>query len=385
MGDNLPIYKLRINPDINDETGVEFVALVDEPAVNQRVNWVAFNKNQKFAVTNEDKQIVSGVMMVADMPIYRRDAELGEYYVVFDRQTIEQIVHKFFKLDNISNVNKMHNAGSIVKGAYLFESFIIDKAKGKVTPQGFDELPDGSWFASYKIEDAKVWTDIKQGIFNGFSVEGMFVHELQKQGMNKHNNNTTKIMAKIDELLAGLKEVFSKEETPAETTPAAFADMKLSDGTIVRVTGDVAQGSTIEAIAEDGSVAPLATGDYTLEDGTQIKVENGVISEVMAIEEEKAEDKKDEVVPVENKVDMSMYATKEDFTAFTAEVMAKIAEMLEANKAEFAKVNKNAKDIFSIVEKIVETPAEQPKETKREFSKQDTPFARLAKVLSEKK
>lgn len=384
MGENLPIYKLKINPNAEDATGVEFVALVDEPAVNQRVNWVAFNKSAKFAVTNEDKQIVSGVMMVADMPIYRRDNELGEYYVVFDRQTIEQIVHKFFKLDNISNVNMMHNASSIVKGAYLFESFIIDKAKGMVTPQGFDELPDGSWFASYKIEDKKVWADIKEGKFNGFSVEGMFVHELQKQEMSKNNNINQKIMAEnksLVEKLSDIKKILFNEEVAAPAVEQTFTDMKLSDGTIVRVTGEMAAGSTIEAIAEDGTVAPLASGDYEMEDGTKFTVENGVISEVAVVEEEAKA-----VAPVvEAAVDMSKFVSVDDFNKFSADVLAKLDVIAKGNEAKFAEVKDIQKGIVDVMEKITETPAAKPTEAKREFKKDSTPFAKLIEITSKLK
>ena len=71
----LPIYNLEINED-DQETGVNFVALVDSPAIER--NWVAFNKQQTF-IANQEKQIVSGPLMVADLPIYRQDAILGEY------------------------------------------------------------------------------------------------------------------------------------------------------------------------------------------------------------------------------------------------------------------------------------------------------------------
>lgn len=87
----LPIYNLEINEE-DQETGVNFVALVDSPAIER--NWVAFNKQQTF-IANQEKQIVSGPLMVADLPIYRQDAILGEYYAVFTKDTIEKIVNKF--------------------------------------------------------------------------------------------------------------------------------------------------------------------------------------------------------------------------------------------------------------------------------------------------
>lgn len=169
---DLPVYKLTINPD-DPNTGVEFVALVDIPAIQR--NWMAFAEpKQLFQVTQEDKHIVSGPLMIADMPIYRRELDGFEYYAMFDAPTIWQIAQKYFKDGRTSAVNLMHQPNEKVAGCYMFESFLIDKARGINTPTGFDTMPDGSWFGSFKIDNEAVWSDIKAGIFKGFSVEGFF-------------------------------------------------------------------------------------------------------------------------------------------------------------------------------------------------------------------
>lgn len=173
----LPIYKLRIN--ISDiESGVDYVALVDNPAIER--NWMAFNKSKmlSFTATQADKRIVAGPLMIADMPIYRRDADGREYYVVFERDTIEQIVHKFYREKLTDKVNVMHDKNMDIKRAYMVGSFIIDRAHGIVPPDGYEDLTDGSWFGFYKIEDNVLWDDfIKTGVFKGFSVEGAFMPE----------------------------------------------------------------------------------------------------------------------------------------------------------------------------------------------------------------
>lgn len=277
MEKKLPIFKLTINPD--DETGVDFVALVDNPAIEK--NWVAFaeqswndypqeavnnakralkwadkngwgdcgeqtgkvranqiankekltrdtiarisgfrrhqqNKNVpynegcgglmwdawggdamidwaerklkeidkqfKFKSLEPEKRIISGALMVADLPIYRSDNKFGEYYVVFDRPTIEQIVFKFFRNGYVGNANAMHDKNQKLNGVYMIESFIIDSQKGINTPLGHDDLPDGSWFGSFKVDNEEVWNEfIKTGKFKGFSVEGLFDQELLTQ------------------------------------------------------------------------------------------------------------------------------------------------------------------------------------------------------------
>jgi len=166
---NLPVYKLVINED-DEDTGVDFVALVDKPAI--QINWQSFNNTKQY-FTDEEKRVVSGPLMVADMPIYRRDSS-GEYYAVFDAATIEQIVLKFSKNKAQNNVNLMHDGDKVVQDVFMFESFIIDRKRGVNPPTGFEEITDGSWFGSYKVNNDKVWADVKAGTFQGFSVEGVF-------------------------------------------------------------------------------------------------------------------------------------------------------------------------------------------------------------------
>lgn len=190
----LPIYKLEINENDQD-TGVNFVALVDSPAIER--NWVAFNKQQKF-IANEEKQIVSGALMVADLPIFRRDETLGEYYAVFTAETIEKIINKFFKQGMIHNVNLMHDSSQQVKGAYMIESFIINRKRGINPPTGFEGITDGSWFGSFKVENQEVWERIKEGEFKGFSIEGAFDHLFYVDKEKEQINQIIEIIKAIE-------------------------------------------------------------------------------------------------------------------------------------------------------------------------------------------
>jgi len=123
---------------------------------------------------DKEKRIISGALMVADLPIYRRDSNGFEYYGLFTAQDIYNIRNKFFKKGYINEVNKMHNPNEFVDGVYMVESFIIDSKRGINAPDGL-QLPDGSWFGSYKVDNEDVWNNfIKTGEFKGFSVEGDF-------------------------------------------------------------------------------------------------------------------------------------------------------------------------------------------------------------------
>lgn len=184
--DKFPVYKMII--DINDEEdGFTAMGLVDNPA-NEQYAQVFTKYKQQFQI-NDEKRIVTGAFITADLPIYRRNdgneaAPLGEYYVVFDRQNIQNLVFKIFKNANknpinlFSTVDIMHDPNKMVNDCFMFESFIIDSARGIKTPEGFDVVPDGSWFGSYYIGNDDVWNNfIKGGKFKGFSIEGIFGHE----------------------------------------------------------------------------------------------------------------------------------------------------------------------------------------------------------------
>ena len=191
---------LELIIDEEDESGVSMIALVDSPAIES--NWMAFNKEdvkQIFQIQDEEKRIVSGYFMKADLPIIRLNDKNEKYYVVFRRETIEKIVNKFFKNGYNANVNLMHDNNLQAKGVYVIESLIIDSKRGTKAPEGFEDAPDGSWFGSMRVENDEVWQMVKDGTFKGFSVEGMF-------GQDKSIKYPTNLIKKIRDVVKRYKE-----------------------------------------------------------------------------------------------------------------------------------------------------------------------------------
>ena len=192
---DLPVYLLDISEDMNDDAEVDYVALVDKPAIQK--NWNAFKNQQRFEVVSEDKRIISGPLMLADMPIFRSDTTYGDYYVVFSKDTIFKIAQKFFKRGYQSNVNLMHSPNAQVEGVTMFESFITDESRGILPMKGFEDAPDGSWFGSFKVENNEVWNDVKEGKFKGFSVEGLFTYKTKPTKEQEVMNQVYKILEQV--------------------------------------------------------------------------------------------------------------------------------------------------------------------------------------------
>jgi len=192
---DLPVYLLDISEDMNDDAEVDYVALVDRPAIQK--NWNAFKNQQRFDVVSEDKRIISGPLMLADVPIFRSDATYGDYYVVFSKDTIFKIAQKFFKRGYQSNVNLMHSPNAQVEGVTMFESFITDESRGILPMKGFEDAPDGSWFGSFKVDNNEVWNDVKDGKFKGFSVEGLFTYKTKPSKEQELMNQVYKILEQV--------------------------------------------------------------------------------------------------------------------------------------------------------------------------------------------
>lgn len=196
MSMELPLYMLEISDDLNDDAEVQFVSLVDRPAIQK--NWNAFKNEQKFQIVSEDKHIISGCAMLADTPIFRSDINFGDYYVAFSKETIVKIVQKYFKKGYQNNVNLMHDPNQIETGVTMFESFISDKTRGIQPMKGFEDAPDGSWFVSMLVENDAVWEQVKEGKVKGFSIEGIFNYSPMVSKEQQVMNEIYKILEDVE-------------------------------------------------------------------------------------------------------------------------------------------------------------------------------------------
>lgn len=276
---DIPVYEAQI---VDSECGMQRVSFVDFPAVES--NFIAFDENKttiKYAIANEEKRIVRGVLMRANFPIYRSDAHLGEYYIVYTAATIRQMVEKFLLDNNQNNVNIMHLSMSDVDGVYLNQIFIKDTAEG-ISPAGFENIEDGSLFGEYHVHNEDVWQRIKDGSFKGFSLEGIFSLEPKNADTQSFNKIISKKSMAID--LTKLKARLAKmlQELGAATT----------DKGVLYWDGDEDLRAGIDVWVDENRTR-AEDGDYTTEDGKIIKVVDGKVSEIV---DPRAEVDADEVI-----------------------------------------------------------------------------------------
>lgn len=311
-----------------------------------------------FAI-DTDKRIISGPAMVADVPIYRKD-EGGEYNVFFSAATIKEIALKFAKKGYAKNLNLFHDPNMPADGVAIFNSFVSDKSMGIHPMKGFEDLPDGSWFISAKVESDEIWAKIKAGELKGFSVEGNF--SFKKTGMNSQNAvlQESGIMSDIKTLLKDVKDFLfnAAPPPPAATAAPVVAEAvkaKLKDGTEVSVSEMVAGGVVMIGMA------PAPAGEHELEDGTKITVgEGGVITAIVPATQAAPPpaDYTKEFASVNEKLtgyEQKFAGYESKFTAYET----KFAEQATA----IAKAQAMNEKLFAIVEKLAEAPTADPAST----------------------
>lgn len=172
MFNEKPLLRLTIN---GEEDGVNIISLVEYPAVER--NFIQLSKEVKLSL-NEEKKELLGIALIPDLPIYRRDKQ-GEYYIVFSAESIRKIAIDFYKKLNVNMADVEHNH-NIENGITYFQSMIIDKENG-ICPAAFKDLPNGTWIVGCKVENDKVWEAVKSGEVKGFSIDGKFHAEEEKQ------------------------------------------------------------------------------------------------------------------------------------------------------------------------------------------------------------
>ena len=192
---DLPIYFIQITDDPTDENGFEYVSIVDRPAI--KMEYMKFSEVPLKYAANE-KQIVTGPVIVANLPIYR-ELNGKAFYTVFDRENTEKLVKKWALQQKYNAVNKDHETP--INSMFLFESYLINRERGINPPKEWADVPDGSWFLSYYVQDPVLWGKIQSGEFNGFSVEGLF--GLSPDG---EADAVRELMAEIDKFRASLAE-----------------------------------------------------------------------------------------------------------------------------------------------------------------------------------
>ena len=342
----LPVFDAVM---LDEETGMMRISLVDDPAVMSLFQSFSSDtaKVQKYAVQDEERRLVRGVVMRADFPIYRYD-ESGEYYIIYKADTIRRMAEKYLADGRQNLVNLMHRDGSDVEGVQMVQYFI--KGNG-VSVEGFDDIADGSLFAEFHVTNDEVWEAIKNGTYRGFSLEGVFnvvpdtdpdeVSEIADalEGLfHRITNRLNKIdMSKVNRLKAAIAKLLAME----------FGNITTDRG-VLSWDGDedLKEGDSVFVEDGEGNRTPAEDGDYVTEDNKTIVVVDGKVAEIR--------DPEAEVAPAD---EPSEGDTPAEGAEMPVESVSEESEPATPSDGESA-TDGNSDEINSLLERIAELEAE---------------------------
>lgn len=369
---NLDIYQAKIEDELD---GMYCISLVDYPAVERE--FVCFKENSKqqvkFAIDNEEKRNISGVVMLADVPIYRRNGDY-EYYITYSRETIEKMANKLLK-DGLQNQISIMHDGNLITGISMTELYIKDSSKG-IEPNFINDVTDGSLMATFHVEDENLWKEIKEGdVLNGFSLEGLF--SVEKMNNNKINKKTN--MSKIAKFIKSLMKYGEVTSDKGVLYWDGEEEIKVNDEIYVDGENDE------KLLAEDG--------EYKIEDKI-IVVKDGKVIEIreIEIEEPSVEEKPaEEEEIVEEKVEEQAEEEKVEEVVEVEEPIVEEEpkkderdERIELLEGKLDEINAEIENLKAQIEKIVKEPAATP--IVEEFNVVNTPkesrSSKSARLLS---
>lgn len=324
--------------------GVFAISLVENPAMESE--WVALKEQPiKLKVVNEKEQMLLGVALIPDKPIYRND-ENGEYLIEFSSDVIKETAHKFLATGQQNNATIEHEIKLGKEVVNVVESWIIeDDVKDKTRLYGINE-PVGSWVVKMKVNDPDIYKLASEGILKGISIEGLFDKEL----VNLKTANMSKSIA--EEIKEGFSEVLKmfKTEKPVEVK---LGSVTLVDGeTVVEYEGEELVAGINATV--NGNPAPV--GSHVTEGGMVIVIEEaGVIARVEEAEAEgEVEAEKDQVKKAIVEAVMNLgKQLKKDFDL-------KLSEQKKVYETKITELQSKVTKLSQVENKSVKVQTQQP-------------------------
>ena len=203
------VYKMFIDEE-DQESGVFAISLVENPAIES--NWIYLSKQFKIqlATANNDKQLLIGPVLIPNKEIPRIDEETGEEYdIVFDEQVIEKAAQLFLQRQ-FNNSSTLEHEQPLDDISFVESWIVADPKADKTNAYGLS-YPKGTWVVMAKVNNKDIWDNyVKTGKVAGFSLEGLFGHNLVEASKQAQNIALSTLVDDFDteyteELLASIR------------------------------------------------------------------------------------------------------------------------------------------------------------------------------------
>lgn len=131
-----------------------------------------------------------------------------------------------------------------------------------------------------------------------------------------------------------------------------FAEYETATGVKVKIDGEIAVGVPVVAIAEDGTESPAPDGEHEIVGVAKIVVKDGLISEILPLEEEKPEVE----IEVEASEEMAEAMPVADITAELQDRIVVLEGKLDELMKKIEGMSKATEAMTAVVEEISTLP-----------------------------
>lgn len=171
MENKIELYELVF---LKDSHGWKRTSFVDDPAIFEKQLYFRNEEDSKFHFVSEERGIVMSPLFIPDLIIKRKDPETGEMFAVkASKETIELMLIKWMSEGRQNMADQMHDQED-VNGVTWYQAFISDEQMGIHAPDKWKHLPYGTLFGCAKVTNPEIKQKIKDGTYQGISIEAMF-------------------------------------------------------------------------------------------------------------------------------------------------------------------------------------------------------------------
>lgn len=322
----IDLYKIEYNGF--DDEGVYGISIVDEPA--NEMKFVAMsNVKPVFLENNKEKQILTGVVLMPDQLIYRREGDY-EYNIVFEKDVIELLSQDFLRRGFIKN-SKYNHEGKWLEGISVVESWVTaDTQLDKANALGFD-VPVGTWLVSMKLSD-ELWKEyVKTGKVTGFSIDAFLEHKKVKMNNTKNKKTIMSLLNKFVKMLTKL----TLKEIVVDGNTLFSDDFEIGSDVMIDINGEVQPLADTSFEYEGFLITTDAEGIIISKDQLEAPAEEEVALELAP----------EEVVAVEEITEVIDEAAEQGDVVAIEEQIAALQEVVDSLKAENEELKKKYEEM----------------------------------------
>ena len=290
-------------------------------------NYGGDSKTLVLAGANKKKQMLYGAVMIPDKQILRVRDNGEKYFVKFEQEQINKMLHKYMSEARTNEFNLHHDANQQAD-VVTVESWIKGDIEDKSNAMGLSKVPSGSWIIGAKVNSPEIWAKVESGELTGFSLEGFFTEQELFSNSNQINNT---YMSKPNGFTQKLAKAlgFADEEPEKEQEKLEAVLTELADGGTIFY--DEEQQAVFEVLEGDVQGEALGDGSYPLADGRILEVTGGIVSNITTEQEQSKETDENALIGV-------LTGMKEQIESLisTNEAMSKEIEDIKSTQKAFA-------------------------------------------------